>query len=48
MSQFGGLRKREQTQHALYNELGLGSATQLQLAFLGEKRPEFSTGENTH
>ena len=36
MSQFGGLWKHEKTQHALYNELGLGCATLLQLAFLGK------------
>ena len=27
MSEFGGLRKHKKTQHALYNELGLGSTT---------------------
>ena len=36
MSEFGGLRKHNMTQHALYNSLGLGSATLLELAFLGE------------
>ena len=30
---------RKKTQHALYNELGFGSATPLQLAFLGESDP---------
>ena len=41
MSAFGGLWKHEKTQHALYNELGLGSMTMLQLAFLGESDPNF-------
>ena len=41
MSEFGGLWKHEKTQHALYNELGLGSATLLQLAFLLESDPNF-------
>ena len=45
MSEFGGLRKHEKTQHALYNELGLDSATLLRLAFLVEKRSEFPTGK---
>ena len=36
MSEFGGLRKHEKTKHALIIKLGLGSATLLQLAFLGE------------
>ena len=35
--------EHEQTQHALYNSLGLGSPTLLQLAFLGGKAsdPDF-------
>ena len=36
-SDFGGLWKHEKTQHALYHSLGLGSATLLRLAFLGER-----------
>ena len=36
MSEFGGLWIHERTQHALYNKLGLGSATLSQLTFLGE------------
>ena len=39
MSGFGGLWKHEKTQH--FNYLGLGSATLLQLAFLGESDPNF-------
>ena len=45
MSEFGGVWKHEKTQHALFNYLGLGSATLLQLAFLWGKRPEFPMGE---
>ena len=37
MPEFGGLRKHKKTQYALYNSLGLGSTTLLQLAFLGER-----------
>ena len=33
------VRKHEKTQHALHMELGLGSATLLQLAFLDENDP---------
>ena len=41
MLEFRGLReKTEKTQHALYNQLGFGSTTLLQLDFLGEKRLE--------
>ena len=36
-----GLWKHKKTQHALYNILGLGSATLLQLAFIGESDPNF-------
>ena len=35
----------EKTQHALYNELELGSATLLQLAFLGESNLKFPLGQ---
>ena len=44
MSEFGGLweQKPRQDQHALYNELVLGSATLLQLTFLGKSDPKFS------
>ena len=45
LSELGGLRKHEKTQHALYNYLGLGVATLLQLALLGESRPEFPMGD---
>ena len=47
MSEFGGLWKHEKTQRALYNSFGLGSATLLQLAFLGEGDPNFH-GRNSH
>ena len=40
MSDFGELWKHKKTQHAL-NKLGLGNATLLQLAFLGESDPYF-------
>ena len=39
--EFGGLSKHEKTHHALYKWLGLGGATLLQLAFLGEGDPNF-------
>ena len=42
MSEFGGLWTHEKTQRALFNELGLGSTTLLQVAFLGESDPNFS------
>ena len=41
MSEFRGLWKHQKTQHALYNCLGLGSTTLLQLAFLGKSDPNF-------
>ena len=43
MSEFGGLWKLEKkkTQHALYNQLGLGSVTLMQLAFLGARDQHF-------
>ena len=41
---YDGLWKYEKTQRALYNDVGLGSATLLQLAFLEENDPEFSIG----
>ena len=39
--EFCGLWKHEKTQHALYNQFGLGRATLLQLAFLGESDLNF-------
>ena len=41
MSEFGGLWKHKKTQHALYNSLGLGSVTLLQVAVLGESNQNF-------
>ena len=47
MSEFGGLWKHEKTQHALYNQLGLGSTTLLPLPFLGESDPKFPLGQQS-
>ena len=51
MSEFGGLWKREKTQHApqhaLYNQLGLGSVT-VAAGFPWGKRPEFPMGNIFH
>ena len=41
MSEFAGLWKPKQTQHALYNQLGLGGAALLRLVFLGESNLNF-------
>ena len=41
MPEFGGLWKHEKTQHTLYVYLGLGRATLLLVAFLGESDPNF-------
>ena len=45
--EFGGLWKHEKTQRAVCNEIGLGSATLLRLAFLGESDPKSPLGQES-
>ena len=47
MSEFSGLWKHEQTQHALYNELRLGSMT-VAAGLPWGKRPRFPMGKKSH
>ena len=48
MSEFDALRKHEKTQYALYNLLGLGSATRVAAGFPRGNRPAFPMGKKSH